>query len=222
MGLLDGYKKHEVNFQMKEKEKSSFDYNEFDEKTKENLSELENKALYAKELLTENIKELGNIFLEAQTIFSHNNKNGVFGKWYETLGFKKDFVYLCLSKKKLFLKYENDKIYSLPDRTVKEIKKMEKENYDVIEILDNENPAQKIKEIKKEEKKADKKEITENTIDDNQLNFLGKTKKEVEEDSSTEETSLIKNIMELDKKIMELEIEKEKLKKQLDKLKIKL
>ena len=228
MGMLKDYKKTEVKFIKAEVITTKFDYSEFEEKEKENLLELEKKALYSGEIIINNIKELAEIFSEAQNVFAKKNKNGIFRKWYEALGFKKDFVYLCLEKKKLSTKYNDEKIFQLPDRSIKTIKKMDEkvENENRIStILKDENTVEKLKEIKKEEKlekKLEKKEITEDSIDDNQLNIHGKTKKEVEEEkNSTKERNLIENIQleikEIERKIMELEIEKEKLKKQLQK-----
>lgn len=148
MGLLANYKKSEVVIK-KEKFDSNFDYTGFNIYEKESLIELEKKAIYTGNLLKENLKELGDVFLEAQKIFS-NNKNGMFGKWYENLGFKKDFVYLCLDRKQLSMQYNPSAIYKLPDRAIKDLKKIEKENEEIItEILNSENPKEKIKEIKR-------------------------------------------------------------------------
>lgn len=147
MGLLANYKKSEVLIK-KERFESKFDYADFNEEDKENLIELEKKATHTGNLLKENLKDLGDVFLEAHKIFS-NNKNGMFGKWYENLGFKKDFVYLCLDRRQLSLQYNSNEIYKLPDRAIKDIKKIEKENGEVVfEILESENPKEKIKEFK--------------------------------------------------------------------------
>ena len=160
MGLLANYKKSEVTIK-KEKFESNFDYSDFSFDDKENLIELEKKAIHTGNLLKENLKELGDVFLEAHKIFS-NNKNGMFGKWYENLGFKKDFVYLCLDRRKLSLQYNSKDIYKFPDRIIKDIKKIEKENEEiVVEILNSEDPKEKIKEIK-ENLNKEKKKITQN------------------------------------------------------------
>ncbi|MGL4867954.1 MAG: hypothetical protein ACRC34_02155 [Cetobacterium sp.] len=145
MGLLDNYKKSEVVIK-KEKFKSIFDYSQFNFDDKEHLIELEKKALHTGTLLKENLKELGDVFLEAKEVFS-NNKNGMFGKWYESLGFKRDFVYLCLDRRVLSLQYTSSDVYELPDRVIKEIKKIEKPE-DVVEILEAENPKEKLREFK--------------------------------------------------------------------------
>lgn len=147
MGLLANYKKSEVIIK-KDKFESRFDYTDFNQEDKEILIELEKKATHTGNLLKENLKELGDVFLEAHKIFS-NNKNGMFGKWYESLGFKKDFVYLCLDRRQLSLQYNSNEIYKLPDRAIKDIKKIEKNNEKIVfEILESENPKEKIKEFK--------------------------------------------------------------------------
>lgn len=147
MGLLDKYKKTEVILTTNKFE-SKFDYSNFLTEDKEKLIELEKKANHTGNLLKENLKELGDIFTEAQSIFA-NNKNGSFGIWYENLGFKKDFVYLCLERKALSLKYKTEDVYSFPDRMIKDIKKISKtDNIYVDEIFEANNPKEKVIEIK--------------------------------------------------------------------------
>lgn len=156
MALLNNYKKTEVKIEKIEKIKSQFDYSEFSEEEAIQLIELEEKAIHTGSLLSENLREFADIFNQAQGIFA-NNKNGNFGKWYESLGFKKDFVYLCLDRKNLAIKYEQNIVYALPDRTVKDIKKLDKQNETeiVYEILEAEKPSEKLKEIKKEVKQKE-------------------------------------------------------------------
>lgn len=147
MGLLDNYKKSQVIIK-KDRFVTNFDYTGFSEEEKDSLIELEKKAVHTGNLLKDNLKELGDVFLEAQEIFA-NNKNGLFGKWYEELGFKKDFVYLCLERRNLSIQYNTKDIYRLPDRMIKDIKKISKDNEGiVIEILESDNPKEKIREIK--------------------------------------------------------------------------
>lgn len=161
MALLNSYKKTEVKIEKVKKIKTQFDYSEFSETEVDSLIELEERALHTGSLLSDNLKELAGIFTEAQKIFS-NNKNGNFGKWYEALGFKKDFVYLCLDRKNLAIKYEENRVYSLPERAIKDIKKLDKLNeVEVVhEILEAEKPTEKLKEIKElAKKKVEKTEV---------------------------------------------------------------
>ncbi|MGL5963639.1 MAG: hypothetical protein ACRCZ2_04490 [Fusobacteriaceae bacterium] len=149
MALLNNYKKTEVKLVKTPKLKTQFDYSEFTDFEMETLVELEAKARYTGDLLRENLKELAEVFTQAQGIFA-NNKNGNFGKWYESLGFKKDFVYLCLDRKNLAVKYDKNKVYTLSDRAVKDLKKLDKSNETrvVYEVLESEKPSEKLKEIK--------------------------------------------------------------------------
>lgn len=149
MGLLANYKKSEVVI-AKEKFQSNFDYSEFNLDDREQLIDLEKRAIHTGKLLRDNLKELGEVFVEAQDIFA-NNKNGMFGKWYENLGYKKDFVYLCIDRINLSIQYNTKDIYKLPDRMIKDIKKISSQSKNeavVAEILTSENPKEKLKEIK--------------------------------------------------------------------------
>lgn len=167
MGLLANYKKSEVVI-AKEKFQSNFDYSEFNLDDREQLIDLEKRAIHTGKLLRDNLKELGEVFVEAQDIFA-NNKNGMFGKWYENLGYKKDFVYLCIDRINLAIQYNTKDVYKLPDRMIKDIKKIssQSENEEVIaEILTSENPKEKLKEIKEtlfKSKEVKEVEIIENS-----------------------------------------------------------
>lgn len=167
MGLLANYKKSEVVI-AKEKFQSNFDYSEFNLDDREQLIDLEKRAIHTGKILRDNLKELGEVFVEAQDIFA-NNKNGMFGKWYENLGYKKDFVYLCIDRINLAIQYNTKDVYKLPDRMIKDIKKIssQSENEEVIaEILTSENPKEKLKEIKEtlfKSKEVKEVEIIENS-----------------------------------------------------------
>lgn len=148
-GILSNMKKSQI---IKKDEKfvpsieiSNFDYSGFEEKEVKNLIELEKRANYSGNLLKENIMELGEVFMEAQSIFSAKG-NGSFGAWYENLGFKKDFIYMCIDRRKLALEYHNEEVYQLTDKNIKEIKKI-KDPKVVSEILASENIKEAIKTL---------------------------------------------------------------------------
>lgn len=172
MGYLNNYKKTEVNFN-EVKIKSNFDYSEFSEKEKEILIELEERMLHSKDILATQLKKVAEILFEAQEIFA-NNKNGSFGKWYENLGYKKDFVYMCLDRKNLALKYDNKEIYQLPERAVKDLKKFDKkeEKEIILDILTDPAPIKKLKEIKEIEKQKQDKNKQKEEIDPNQTSLF--------------------------------------------------
>lgn len=186
MGYLNNYKKTEVNFN-EVKVKSNFDYSEFSEKEKEILIELEERMLHSKDILATQLKKVAEILFEAQEIFS-NNKNGSFGKWYENLGYKKDFVYMCLDRKNLALKYDNKEIYQLPERAVKDLKKFDKKEKTeiILDILTDPAPIKKLKEIKEIEKQKQDKNKQKEEIDSNQTSLF-----EVEE--KIEEVLIVKD-----------------------------
>ncbi|WP_426711209.1 hypothetical protein [Cetobacterium sp. SF1] len=149
MGLLDKYKKSKAIFEKKiDNENKKFDYSDFTTEEKLLLIELEQKAAYTGKLLRENLKDLALVFKEAQEIFV-NNKNCNFSTWYTNLGFKKDFVYLCLERYNLALKFRDNSIYNFPDRAIRDLKKlneMDEEDF-IIEILDDE-PIERLKEYR--------------------------------------------------------------------------
>lgn len=150
MGLLDKYKKSKAIFEKKiDNENKKFDYSDFTIEEKLLLIELEQKASYTGKLLRENLKDLALVFKEAQEIFV-NNKNCNFGTWYTNLGFKKDFVYLCLERYNLALKFRDNSIYNFPDRAIRDLKKLNEMDEDdfIIEILDDEEPVERLKEYR--------------------------------------------------------------------------
>lgn len=213
MGLLNSYKKTEVKIEKENKIVSIFDYSEFSKNERELLEELEQKATHYGSIISDSIQELGDVFKKAQECFS-NHKNGSFVSWYEKLGYKKDFVYLCLDRKNLALKYDNKDIYRLPDRAIKDIKRLDNkdETETVFDILMDPEPTKKIKEIKESAKEKKEKQLNI-TIEENKIeeaviieNQTQETeKKEFEESMNTDvinKISFIQNILikeELDK-----------------------
>lgn len=81
----------------------NFDY-EVEEETLEFLKE-QTYQIH----LTSNVfyTKLGKIFIETQEKLA-NNKNGVFRKWFESIGFKKDFVYENISRYKYIVGKSDD------------------------------------------------------------------------------------------------------------------
>lgn len=193
MEYLKNYKKTEVNF-TEVKVKSNFDYSEFSEKEKEILIELEERMLHSKDILATQLKKVAEILFEAQEIFA-NNKNGSFGKWYENLGYKKDFVYMCLDRKNLALKYDNKEIYQLPERAVKDLKKFDKkeEKEIILDILTDPAPIKKLKEIKEIEKQKQDKNKQKEEIDPNQTSLF-EVEEKVEEVLSVKDKNINEKI----------------------------
>lgn len=101
------------------------DYNDFDlnEDTQNILIKFEEKVIFHAQELSKNTIELSKIFFQAQQTLS-SAKTGTFTKWYEALGFKKDFVYMLLKRNELFIEIGSEKIFSIPEKAIKEISKI--------------------------------------------------------------------------------------------------
>ncbi len=80
-------------------ENDRFDYNEVEKEVADYLIE---KELSIKNVVSRAYTEIGEILSEAQEKLS-NHSGGIFEKWYESLGFKKDKVYRLISRYKLVL-----------------------------------------------------------------------------------------------------------------------
>ena len=129
---------------------SQMDYNEFgivENEMKSQLINCEKKVVYHANQMSKNIMELSKVFSEAQKILS-NHAGGTFKKWFEELGFKKDFVYMCLKRNDLFLEVADDKVFQIPERAIKTISKI-KDKIDleeVKEIICSDKPIERAKE----------------------------------------------------------------------------
>ncbi|MEG0134683.1 MAG: hypothetical protein RR191_04795 [Cetobacterium sp.] len=105
--------------------KSIIDYSTFEitDVEKDKLIKYEEQVIFhGKEIIKNNI-ELAKIFSEAQKTLS-SNKTGTFTKWFEALGFKKTFVYMCIKRNELFLEFEDSKIFDIPEKALFEISKI--------------------------------------------------------------------------------------------------
>ena len=99
--------------------------------------------LYKKDLL-----DLAEGLAEAQKLFA-NNKSGTFQKWFESLGLKKTFVYTLLNRQELYLEFNDEKVFQVPERVLPEIKKI-KQNIspeEVIRIINSDKPLEEVKNI---------------------------------------------------------------------------
>lgn len=134
---------------VEEKYVSKINYDELDvdSKTVCMLIKYEEKVVRAGNEIRKNLAELGKAFQEANTLLS-NKKNGTFCKWYEKLGFKKDFIYMCLKRNSLYLELEDYKVYEIPDKAIKEISKLKDTNPEILKnIINSDKPLETIKKI---------------------------------------------------------------------------
>ena len=82
-------------------ENEEFDYGEIDSGTAELLKR---KEFEIKNIFSKAYTEIGRILFEAQEELSGKNQyDGVFYKWFSSLGFKKDKVYSLISRYKLLI-----------------------------------------------------------------------------------------------------------------------
>lgn len=109
----------------------------------------EKNILFHQQKSIEHLLSLSETLYEAQQILS-NYKNGGFKNWFEEIGLKKDFVYMCLKRYNLYLNYENEKVMAIPEKMVKELStpKIVLPKEQILEILESEKPVKKFEEIK--------------------------------------------------------------------------
>lgn len=87
-------------------ENTGFDYAEIDANTAEYLKE---KEFSIKNIFSKAYTELGEILAESQEKLANHN-GGIFEKWYESLGFKKDKVYRLIGRYKLVVANSENRI----------------------------------------------------------------------------------------------------------------
>ena len=131
----------------------NYDELEVSKEDEKKLIEYEKVALENSKRIKEHLFNLAEIFYEAQKLLSNkDNTKGKFLKWIEGIGFGKSFVYETLDRYNIYLEHNNKKIFELPVRAMREIKKLPSEK--AIEVMNSENPSNKIKELKEEIEEA--------------------------------------------------------------------
>ena len=190
--------------EIKKKYNPILNYDEFElEKLqKEQMILFEERAILHANELSKNTIALSKIFYEAQRTLSSAG-TGSFIKWYEALGFKKDFVYMLLKRNELFMEVESERIFEIPERAIKAISKI-KDKVDVkeiLEIVNAEKPVTVAKEI-------------EMSLSGNPKDSTPETEKiKVSNNNYDEIIKIEKKIAEYYKKIKDLEYELAILKK---------
>lgn len=183
------------------------DYTKFnlDDDTILFLKEKEAILNHSSKQISKNLAEQSKAFYEAQQMLSkQQDGDGTFMVWIEDLGFSRPYVYRAINAYSMFLSYNTEKIFELPLRVREELykKRDEFDEAEVIEIISDDKPQNKLKEIEKA--KTEKEELDKYKDIDNDLE---KYQIELKEQ---------KNLI-YDKKI-----ELEKIKEQYDKLKNEL
>lgn len=120
------------------------------------LSKKERKIKTTMNQIVRNTFELSKNLFEAREELAVY-KSGTFYAWFENLGLKKDYVYRAIKKYELFLETNNLKVMDLSTRAIEFISKnRESVEVEVIEeIINSENPTEKIKEVKEDIKELE-------------------------------------------------------------------
>ncbi|MGL5278351.1 MAG: hypothetical protein ACRC8M_04610 [Cetobacterium sp.] len=130
--------------------KSIINYSEYElESTDiEKIIKCEEKVVSSAQSLKKDLLDLAEGLAEAQKLFA-NNKSGTFQKWFESLGLKKTFVYTLLNRQELYLEFNDEKVFQVPERVLPEIKRI-KQNIspeEVRRIINSDKPLEEVKNI---------------------------------------------------------------------------
>lgn len=230
MKKLDKLRTSRKNLEVKKEEivvpkiqneiKSKIDYSKY------NLNETDTELLIEKEyILTHSIEEIKKNFAnqaktlyEAQKIFTGDNAESNFNEWFTMLGFKKTYVYQVINIYKLYLNYNVERIFELPkELTYKLSQQDDFKKEEIIEILKDEKPNEKLKELNKIKEEQNKpKEVIDIS------SFIELDKKEQKKELKNITLSRKNRIEQLAKKkddLKELKEEIENLKKEIKKIK---
>lgn len=130
--------------------KSTIDYTEYELENLEieKIIQYEEKVVLSAQSLKKDLVDLAEGLAEAQKLFA-NNKNGKFQKWFETLGLKKTFVYTLLKRQELYLEFNDEKVFQVPERVLPELKKIKQtvSPEEVIRIINSDKPMNEVKNI---------------------------------------------------------------------------
>lgn len=151
-GLRDPFpEKNDVSAIVVDKYTPKINYGELEitPQEKENLIEYEKGVLFHGSKMQDHLLGISENLYKAQMLLA-DHRGGTFYKWFEGLGLKKDFVYMCIKRYDLYLKYKREEVMKLPDRVVKEVVKLSKDLSEerVYEIIEASKPNEKIKEFK--------------------------------------------------------------------------
>lgn len=147
---------------------------------KDKLLDCEKRAVFHGREVIKNSIELSKIFYEAQqTLASH--KSGVFVKWFESIGFKKTFVYTLLKKNEFYLNVKDERVFDLSKRVIENLSKhKDKVNRENLEkIIASDKPQEVMEQIifsPAGENISNVKEITVEKIMENDISLERKLK----------------------------------------------
>ena len=129
----------------------SFDFDNYNinESDKRNLYVLERNITENQEKVTTELCEIAKCLFDAREILGAY-VDGCFGKWFDNLGFEKNYVEKMMDKYQLVRETNLEKAVDLPVRLVSEMKKEDLDVEQKIEIVSSEEPKVKFKAIKEE------------------------------------------------------------------------
>lgn len=129
----------------------SFDFEAYDikEADKNYLYEIERTITDNQEAVTKELCEIARKLSEARKILG-GYADGCFNKWFENLGFEKNYVSKMIDKYDLVEETHVEKAIDLPVRLVSDMKKEDLDTEQKTEIVNSLEPKQKFKEIKEE------------------------------------------------------------------------
>ena len=136
---------------------NNINYDELDvtEEQKNKLIDCEQNIKFHTEKIAVHIEKFSKALYEANQVFANHNKNeGLWRKWLENVGIKKDKANMVIRKYKLFLQSkdignENIQILELPDRAIKKMTNNDTVfiESEITEIISSDNPKEKFRNL---------------------------------------------------------------------------
>lgn len=174
---------------------NNINYDEFDvtEEEKNKLIDCEQNIKFHTEKIAVHIEKFSKALYEANQVFANHNKNeGLWRKWLENVGIKKDKANMVIRKYKLFLQSkdignENIQILELPDRAIKKMTNNDTVfiESEITEIISSDNPKEKFRnlELKKNTEHKETKIFWQKELEkkEKQLNKIAEEIKKIKE-----------------------------------------
>ena len=149
-------KERDFNNQV-QKYHSNFNFEEYeidDEEIINGIEEKEENILKNIQQINRNRKEMSKNLYEIHLLLS-KKKTGTFLGYLNYLGISKDTAYRLIDMWKLFIDTKKTKVFELTHNVVKQLKSITNENgdnQDIVQVIEAENPTERLKELKKDSK----------------------------------------------------------------------
>ena len=149
-------KERDFNNQV-QKYHSNFNFEEYeidDEEIINGIEEKEENILKNIQQINRNRKEMSKNLYEIHLLLS-KQKTGTFLGYLNYLGISKDTAYRLIDMWKLFIDTKKTKVFELTHNVVKQLKSITNENgdnQDIVQVIEAENPTERLKELKKDSK----------------------------------------------------------------------